>query len=261
VPSITAPVPPGERRLGKGREWTLDELKVLRERYPAGGAIACLPLLPGRAIEAIRAKARKMDLRTTAGYQRQAPSDPRLDAAIRQLYLKGKPANGAMESFCAKHQRPRQWVRAQAIRIGAIKHVRGPNWSAAEDAILEDKEGKGTRVMQRALIAAGFTGRSEAAIAERCRRRGYEHLAERGYSAHDISGLLGEDDKTVARWIRAGHLPAKAELDANGIISAWRIRPKDLRDFLIEYPSQWQPARCDRYWLIDTLAGRLGGRV
>jgi hypothetical protein len=261
VPSITAPVAPGERRLGKGLEWTPDELKVLRERYVAGGALACAPFLPGRAFSAIRARAGKLGLRTQAGYQRQAPSDARLDAAIRALYSKGKPQNGVMAAFCIQHQRPRQWVRAQAIRLGAIRHVRGRNWTPAEDAILEAKEGYGPRSMQKALIAAGFSDRSESAIAERCRRLGYDALAERGYTAHEIAGLLGEDSKLVARWITQGKLAAKAENDANGVISAWRVQHKALRDFLIENPSQWQPARVDRFWLIDTLAGRLGPRT
>ncbi|NIJ34308.1 hypothetical protein [Sphingomonas oligoaromativorans] len=39
------------------RDWTFEEMAVIRRHYPTGKATACLPLLPGRSKQAIRNQA------------------------------------------------------------------------------------------------------------------------------------------------------------------------------------------------------------
>jgi hypothetical protein len=263
IPSIETPVGPGEGFVGRGPRWSVDELRVLRERYPTGGALACLPFLPARHENTIRAKANKLGIRHHAQYARQAPSDDLLDAAIRKLYAKGKPAPGAMAKLCARYNRPRQWVRSRAIKLGAITHIRGRNWTADEDAILRELAGFGPRKMQKALVKAGFTDRTEPAIAERCRRvHAISNRVERDpdlYSANDVAGLLGEDDHRILGWLNRGALRGRAERDpVTGRVTRWNVTRKDLREWMIRHPQEWLPARCDRYWLVEILAGRVG---
>lgn len=263
IPSIETPVGPGEGFVGRGPRWSVEELRVLRERYPTGGAIACAPFLPARHENTIRAKANKMGIRFHAVFVRQAPSDDLLDQAIRKLYANGKPGPGKMAALCARYDRPRQWVRSRAIKLGAHKHERGRNWTPEEDAILRELAGFGPRKMQKALIKAGIRDRTEPAIAERCRRvLGLSNAVERDpdrYSANEVAQLMGEDEHRVLGWLTRGVLRGRAEHDAKtGRVTRWNIARKDLRAWMIRHPGEWLPARCDRYWLIEILAGRVG---
>jgi hypothetical protein len=262
IPSIETPVGPAEGFVGRGPRWSTEELRVLRERYPTGGALACLPFLPARAEHSIRAKANRMGILAQRAHVRQAPSDDLLDQAIRKLYALGKPRPGAMATLCARYDRPRQWVRARAITLGAIKHTRGRDWTPEEDAILREHEGHGLRTMQKALIAAGIRDRTEPAIQERCRRAlRISTAVDRDpdlYSAAEIAVLMGEDSHRVINWIRRSGLPARAEREPNGRVTRWNVRRADLRRWLIEHPQSWLPARADRFWVIEILAGRVG---
>lgn len=46
--------------------WTLEEDRVLREHYPAGGASACIGHMPNRNAAAIRQRACKLDIPSPA---------------------------------------------------------------------------------------------------------------------------------------------------------------------------------------------------
>ena len=260
LPTIVAPVQPLPTKTGKGYFWSPDELRVLRERYPYGGSAACLPFLPARDEITIRAKARKLGLRFMNAYRQWPPSTDQLDAAIRKLYANGLVARGAMTAFCRTWGRPRQWVRSRAIQIRAIAGGPGRRWTAAEEAILAEAEGKGARYMQKALAKAGYA-RTETAIAERCRTLALSAVIDRGddYTATSAGAALGLEGHVVLRWIRAGKLKATAEPAREGEGLVWRIRHKDLRAFLIGHPLEWYPGRCDRSWLVEILAGRVGG--
>ena len=259
LPTIVAPVQPLPTKTGKGYGWSPDELRVLRERYPYGGSAACLPFLPARDEITIRAKARKLGLRFMNAYRQWPPSTDQLDAAIRKLYANGLVARGAMTAFCRTWGRPRQWVRYRAIQIRAIAGGPGRRWTADEEAILGACEGKGARYMQKALAKAGYA-RTETAIAERCRTLALSALIDRGddYTATSAGAALGLEGHVVLRWIRAGKLKATAEPAREGEGLVWRIRHKDLRAFLIGHPLEWYPGRCDRSWLVEILAGRVG---
>ena len=261
LPTIVAPVQPLPTKSGKGYFWSPDELRVLRERYPYGGPAACLPFLPARDETTIRAKARKLGLRFYAPYREWPPSTEQLDAAIRKLYAQGLVKPGAMTAFCRTWGRPRQWVRYRAIQLRAIVGRTRRPWTAAEDAILAEAEGKGARFMQKALAKAGILDRTETAIAERCRKLALSALIDRGddYTASSAAAALGLEGHVVLRWIKAGRLKATAEPCRVGEGLVWRIRHKDLRAFLIGHPLDWYPGRCDRSWLVEILAGRVGG--
>lgn len=256
------PVAPGPLKGGR-LTWSREELDILTAHYRQGGALACGRYLPHRPPNTIHARAARLGIRRLSGYHFQPPSDARTDAAITQLYAKGAPPPGAMRDLCLRLQRPRQWVRAQAVRLGVIRHTRGRNWTAPEDAILKDREGKGPRTMQKALIAAGYTDRSEPAIYERCRKLAISGIVDRAghYGADEIARLLGQDIRVVSRWLNSGKLKGQAKREASGRVTAYHVKHQALRTFLIDYPLEWTPARVDRFWLIDILAGRVGPRT
>jgi len=256
------PVAPGPVTARGHRGWSRAELDVLTDHYAQGGALACAPYLPHRPLNSIRVAAARLGLRYHREYRVQPPSDERTDAAIRQLYAHGQPPPGAQRELAVRLQRPRQWLRQRAIKLGAIRHIRGRNWTDPEDAILETLEGQGPRAIQKRLIAAGYPDRSEASIGERCRRLGLCAILDRAgsYSANEVGLLLGQDVHVVLRWIKAKRLPAQAQRSPDGGVLAWRVTHQHLRSFMIDNPLEWTPARVDRWWLIEILAGRVGPR-
>lgn len=262
APCLVTPAQPLPGKSGRGRGWSPAELQVLQDRYPQGGTGACLPFLPARSEAQIRARARKLGLRYNEGYRQWPPSTDQLDAAIRRLYAGGPLKAGAMLAFCRTWGRSRQWVRSRAIQLRVVGST-GPRrrWTEAEEAILARLEGRGTRAMQRALIAAGYRDRTEPAIAERCRTREIQ-VRDQGdeYSASSAAAALGVEVHQVLNWIKRGRLQATAQRTPGGEVGIHRIAHADLREFLITYPLDWHPGRCDRAWLVEILAGRVGAK-
>ena len=268
IPTIADPVrpdPEAARCYGGRPAWTARELQVIRERYPAGGAPACASLLPERTANAIIERARKLGVRHLRRYVKQAPSNDVLDAAIRRLYAKGRPRNGAAAEFCRHWARSRQWVRARAIQLGAIAPMgQFRPWTADEERVLLDAIDHSARTAQKRLIEIGITDRTEPAIAERMRRLRRIHGLERDgfdpdlFSGNELERLMGVEHRAIARWIKLGWLPAKVIRDAHGVVLRYEIRRGPLREFLIAHPAEWHPGKCDRYWLVEILTGRCG---
>lgn len=268
LPTIEEPVrsEPGAQRYGGRPKWSPRELQVLRERYPDGGALACAPLLPERTPMAITERAHKLGIYHNRRYIKAAPSNEILDAAIRKLYASGKPRHGKMAAFAAQWQRSRQWVRARAIQLGAAAPMgQFRPWTPAEEQVLLAEIDLSPRRLQMRLAdQLGIDDRTDSAIAERVRLLRRRHELNRPlpdpdvYSGHELERLLGVDHRTITRWITGGRLTGRATRDAHGVIVRWEVRREALREFLITFPSAWHPGRCDRYWLVELLAGRVG---
>lgn len=270
IPTIEDPVrpdPESARCYGGRPAWSAPELQVIRERYVAGGATACAPLLPERTLPAINDRARKLGLRHHRQYIKAAPSNDALDQAIRSLYAQGKPRNGQMAEFARHWARSRQWVRARAIQLGAIAPMgQFRPWTADEERVLLEAIDHTPRTAQLRLAEQlGIRDRTDSAVAERMRRLRRTHgLAGPApdpdrFSVHELQQLMGVHHRTVARWIKLGLLRAKTVRDAHGVVLRYEIRRGRLREFLITYPAEWHPGKCDRYWLIELLVGRIGG--
>lgn len=269
LPTIDEPVRPSEdasRCYGGRPGWTARELQVVRERYPEGGAVACAPLLPERTNAAITERARKLGIHHHRRYIKAAPSNDVLDAAIRKLYSQGKPRAGQMAAFAAQWQRSRQWVRARAITLGVAASMgQFRAWSAAEDELLLREIDHAPRTVQICMRdQLDIRDRTEPAIAERMRWLRRQHGLSRPlpdpdiYSGNELERVMGVDHRTISRWISRGMLFARARRDKHGVILRWEIRRKALREFMIAHPAEWHPGKCDRYWLVEILAGRCG---
>lgn len=75
-----------------------------------------------------------------------------------------------------------------------------------------------------------------------------------GYSAKGLAELLGVDGATVLRWIRQGLLKATKEGGQEKHCAFYRIQPKHLYLFLVNHVHYWNPAKVDKYWLVDVLS-------
>lgn len=253
------PAEPGGPCRGTKRQWSPAELALLDAYYPDLGPTRIAPYLPARTVQAITEYARKRGLHHQAGHTFR-PTTPEIDRAIKRLYHRGYLKPGELKKFCQTWDRPRQWVRLQAIRLGVRFEGRRTPWTPEEDAILDAHEGRGTRYVQKALTAAGFPGRTEPAIGQRMWLLGLERRDKsEEFTASEAGRLLGEDSHVVLNWIKAGALVAKrGETRQDGKAAEWFVSRANLRAFMIKHPGEWFPGRCDRYWLVDMLAGKVG---
>lgn len=267
VPCITTPVYPDGWRPDSPRQrwaWSGPERQVLRERYLREGLLACEALLPVRSRVIIMREAARLGLRRQRPHQDEGPMTPEIERALRAYYRDPARTRGGLNAMAKRYNRSRQWLGVQARALGiATGPIRGPNWSAAEDALLESLTHLTQPVIQRRLAAAGYR-RTVSGIA--CRLL---HLGLRAgddpdvLTAHALARLLGCDDHRVLGWIRRGALRARqtapsADPDAR---PAWQIRRSDVRAFLIAHPGDWDHRTADHLFLIETLAGRVGPRV
>lgn len=253
-----APVDLGPRRYRTGRE-----LKIIREHYPDGGAAACRALLPHLSIEQIYRAALVQGVRLRHALpKRRYPPDERLDEAIRRLYL-SSPARGEVSRFARSIGRPRSWVGSRAAALGVVRPRTAPlPWSAEEDALLEATAHLHPKSVATKLKALGAS-RSETAIVMRRKRLGMRAEGDPDrYSSRALGRVMGIDAKKVVRWITTGRLKAKragtARTEAQGG-DEWEIHRRDVRAFLISHLGDWDHRRCDQLWLVEILAGAIGG--
>lgn len=272
IPTITEPVYPQGWPNPEQRAWPWAprEIQVLRERYIPEGAAGCLALLPARSATQVLTKADRLGLKRQKSHERRPAPPPGLDAALRAHYRSPPQERPLLRELVKRFGWPRSWLYLRARELGcdvARRMESGSRaaWSEAELALLRAHPTLGLRALRRRLAAAGFI-RSEAAIyARRSRlglnREGRELMFDDAYSAMDLAGVMGEDQHTVLAWIRCGKLKARRRDDLQG--QPWVITHQAARAFLLAYPNAWDHRRCDKWWLIEALAGKLGdlGRV
>ena len=113
------------------------------------------------------------------------------------------------------------------------------------------------------LKAAGF-GRTATGIHPKLKRMRFKH--DHGfYSANGLAQALGIDSHAVARWIKRGHLKAqfrKAQFRGtargdrqNGDI--YLIRERDVRQFILEHPTDIDLRKVDQLWFLDLITNGL----
>lgn len=258
VPTITEPVTPTAPRTGTRASWTPRERQVIREHYLRGGTAACAALLPARSKHAISEQARRLGLRRQKPHAAPQPSSEWIDAELRRFYGRARTASGELKALSQRLGRSRQWIYSRARAIGAIVgRIKPPNWLQEEDDILHAHEGKGLRAIQKRLAAAGYR-RSAAAITARLYDHGLSARVDDPdlFTANQLASAMRVDSKQVCQWIERGWL--RATRDGSGA-SAWRIRRRDVRRFLIEHIGRWDHQRIEQYWLVEMLAGSLPG--
>jgi hypothetical protein len=257
--SITAPV------AAKGRFWTLQELQVIRERYPEEGAPGCKALLPDRTIQGIQGQAYAMGIRYRNRPERHAPhaSSEWIDAQITRLFERGTIPRRGVADLAERLQRPRWWVSKRAANLGlVVPRTKEPDWSAEELALLETHASNPPAVVARIFKRHGFA-RSATGIKVKRVRLGLSVEDPDILTARELARLMRVDEKKVARWIASGLLAAKRRgtdrVESQGG-DYWAIPRKAIRDFFIRCPGEWDHRRVDQLFLIDILAGTVGAR-
>ncbi len=143
--------------------------------------------------------------------------------------------------------------RARELHLQPISNARGSRqWTMDEIMLLRSVPHKNNQEASLYLKKKGYPRSKDACSSFRL-RDGWRASVERdpsdiGYSANAVAELLGVNHGTIVRFIRMGYIKAKQA--SNGI---YRVLPRNLYEFMINHAHRWEPAKCDKYWLVDFL--------
>lgn len=234
--------------------WSPEELALVRQHYPAGGATRCAEHLPRRTIGAISLKAKALKLAKPPFKKHAAAftTTPHIDAAIKRHYA-NHPQRGGLSKLAHQLARPVGWVSRRAVEMG-IQRPRfdSPTWSEPELEILRASAWRVPGAIARILRRKGFR-RSTNAIHLKLNRLRCDRTNDDVYTASGLAELFGVDKSTVTTWIRRGLLKAHTR-GSDGPNDAYAIHHANVRRFVIENAAAVDIRRLDKDWFIDLLA-------
>ena len=137
--------------------------------------------------------------------------------------------------------------------------MKEPPWSDEEVRILERNCHLSPRIISSKLRPQGYRRSQTGIVLKRKRLR--LKRSDRGYSAGRLADVMGVHRNTVLTWIRRGllhaqRLPAERPVQQVASDGEWFIRPKRVRQFIIDHAALVDIRKCDKYWLIDLLANK-----
>jgi hypothetical protein len=240
--------------------WTIKEVKIVAEFYPAGGVSACLPLLANRTKGGVYQQARKLGL--MFGDNKPRPrklweTTKDLDRQIIDHY-QTEIGKGSIKKFAARINRPYWWVKKRACVLGVARQVAGNkeiDWSDAEIRLLENHSYKHPDVIARIFRANGFK-RTATAIVVKRKRLHCDTVDIENYTATQLAGEFGVDIKVITRWIEKGWLKASRRGTSRSKQQGgdmWWIKRKHVRDFVVESIGVVDIRKVDKIWFVDLL--------
>lgn len=257
-PRLSKPYVPGKH---DKRFWTEAEVKIVKQYFPTGGAVACLAHLPPH-----RSKAGIYGLTKKLGIKFNGTSKDRvkievpdnIDDRIRKEWSEIDPKKrGAVAELADQLGVPRWWLSARARNLGlTVARVRQPNWTAAEDTLLKDVPLHDPKRCAQIFREHGYN-RSATGIVVRATRLNLSRRATRDTLSASAAGkILGIDSKSIAAVCISGDLTAgrrgSKRLPQQGG-DAWAIKPADLRQYIIDYIERIDIRKVDKVAFVDLL--------
>jgi hypothetical protein len=234
--------------------WSPEEIALVRQHYPTGGASKCAEHLPRRTLGAISLKAKALKLPKPPFKKHAAAftTTPHIDAAIKRHYA-NNPKRGGLSKLAHQIARPVGWVSRRAVEMG-IQRPRfdSPKWSERELEILRASAWRVPGAIARILRREGFR-RSTNAIHLKLTRLRCDRTNDDVYTALGLSELFGVDKGTVTTWIKRGLLKAGAR-GTDHPNDAYLVHHNSVRRFVIENAAAVDIRRVDKDWFIDLLA-------
>lgn len=141
---------------------------------------------------------------------------------------------------------PRSVVKKWASELG-LTPQKAPAWTEKEIQYLE------TSIKKKSLdTIAKHLKRTKTAVKVKARRLNLSRVHSNGYTMLDVKLALGNDTKTISKWIEKDWLKGKRQGPNTPV---WLFTDKNIRDFVIAHPNEIDPRRCDWIWMVDLLAG------
>lgn len=249
------------------RFWSDEELNVIRDHYPSGGARACqVRLGANRNLRTIYQQANKLGLVFDGpGGGRQTPvAVPEdIDARIRAAWplLDGKK-RGGVSALADEFGVPRWWLTKRATMLHlTIPHKKDPPWTEAETTLMAKVPLHNPDRCSEIFRQYGFN-RSPTAIVIRAKRLSLSRRAtHENYSGTQASKILGVDNKTFTAWCIAGDVRATRRgtkrLPQQGG-DVWDIPPAELRRFILDNLERIDLRKVEKFGFVHvlTLAGQ-----
>jgi hypothetical protein len=186
---------------------------------------------------------------------------PEIDAAIRQAYDRFQKFGNrtAITTAACKIGWPKWKVNRRAIELG-IARVKESTWSQGELDILTRYGWMCDGILSERLAAAGFHRTRTAVHLKKKRLR----ISANGdwYSATQLAEAFGIDGHKIVHWIQSGLLRASrrgtARTDAQHG-DTFAIQHRDVREFAIAHPGEYELAKVDKAWFLELVTGRDAG--
>lgn len=191
------------------------------------------------------------------GYKTQRKKhfiDSKHDEKIRKVYM-GTTGNGEVKALASWLGIPRQTLTCYAVKKGWVqKAIRSPKWTPEEDAALEKYSRYCVEKIAVKMRHDGYD-RTISAIGIRLRRKKLLSNLD-GYSANTLAECLGIDAKGVTRLIKANKLRAERRGTNRTPCQGgdeWWIKPRYVRNYLLDYIAEVDMRKIDRFWFVDIL--------
>jgi hypothetical protein len=241
-------------------EWRTTEIRVVRENYSRGGAIACRHHLPKRSIGAIRAKAAELGLRApqVSGEEMRARFSappqavtPEVEEMIREAHRMATP--GWQARLAEKLGKSRNWLSSHVSNLGLVSPRSMPQkWQKAELQILAEHAGKSAPTVQKHLQAAGFK-RTAAAINTQRLRLGIDNEDPDVWTCAELARLLGMNATRVTNWMTSGLLKFDRKTDATA--SHRMVTRQQFKKFATKNPHLIDLRKVEQTWFKDVMWG------
>ncbi|MBX3528715.1 MAG: helix-turn-helix domain-containing protein [Rhodoblastus sp.] len=241
------------------RFWTPDEIAILRECYPIGGATLCLARRPARNRRTIWQQARKLKLGapTAPAERRQIVPPSDVDDIIRARWPE-TARRGGLQQLADDLGLPKYWVskRAAALEL-TVAYKKEPRWTDAEKELMKRVPLHDLHMCGRIFREHGFA-RTPTSIGVMARRLNLSRRESRAtFSGTAAARLLGLDNKTVTTWCVSGDLKATRRQDKRlpqqgG--SSWDITPADLRAWILDNLAHFDIRKVDKVAFLDLWA-------
>lgn len=141
---------------------------------------------------------------------------------------------------------PRRVVKRWARELG-VGRQKAPDWTPEEILYLQ------TNIRRKGLDEmAKHLGRTTTSIRIKARRLSLSFVNTDGYTMSDMRLALGNDAKTIQKWMEKGWLQGRRQGKNS---HNWRFTNKNIRDFVIAHPNEIDNRRIDWLWMVDLLVG------
>lgn len=183
---------------------------------------------------------------------------PEIDAVIKRLYAErvGRDRIPHLKEFAKKIGWPGWAVKKRGQQLGLARTKESP-WSEEELAILERFAWMSDDRIRLKLKAAGFQ-RTATGIHLKLKRTGYKQGGD-FYSGTSLAQCFGCDPHCITGWIKRDYLRAQMRghnRTAQQGGDTYLIFHKDVRQFVVDHPMEFDIRKVDQLWFIDLLTNK-----